>query len=181
MLGAEMVYLPTDVRTSHMLLASLDMEDREDTPSMVSKLIVGDVLTVAAAFQVRDIFHQPRTDRQRWSYDDAIADVLDRSGNHFTYVHLFDLVDHSGRMLSEDECRDCFVSRESLVRALDCQGTAGEVPRPTLRWWRIALVRCETEGDCWFAYIRPQRAEQGDTQVRDRRVLHKHGKARGWR
>ena len=49
-IGAEMVYFPTDVRTSRMLLASLDMEDREDTPSMVSKLIVGDVLTVAAGF-----------------------------------------------------------------------------------------------------------------------------------
>ena len=38
-LGAEMVYFPTDVRTSRMLLASLDMDDREDTPSMVSKLL----------------------------------------------------------------------------------------------------------------------------------------------
>ncbi len=102
-LGAEMVYFPTDFRTSRTLLASLDMEDREDTPSMVSKLIVGDVLTVAAALQVRDIFHQPRTERQRRSYDDAIADVLDRSGDHVTYVHLFVLVNHSGRMLSEDE------------------------------------------------------------------------------
>ena len=61
-LGAEMVYFPTDVCTLRMLLASLDMEDWEETPSMVSKLIVGDVLTVAAAIQVGDIFHQPRTE-----------------------------------------------------------------------------------------------------------------------
>jgi len=148
---------------------------------MVSKLIVGDVLTVAAALQVRDIFHQPRTERQRRSYDNAIANVLDRSGDHVTYVHLFDLVNHSRRMLSEDEeCRDRFVNRTSLVRALDVR-PAGEVPRPKLRRWRIALVRCETEGDCWFAYIRPRRAERGDTQVCDRRVLHKRGKARGRR
>ena len=85
-LGAEMVYFPTDVRMLCMLLASLDMEDREDTPSMVLKLIVGNVLTVAAALQVKDIFHQPRTEQQRRSYDDAIADVLNRSGNHVTYV-----------------------------------------------------------------------------------------------
>ena len=63
-LGAEMVYFPTDVRTTRILLASLDMEDREDTPSMVLKLIVGNILMVAAALQVRDIFHQPRTERQ---------------------------------------------------------------------------------------------------------------------
>ena len=114
-----MVYFPTDILSSRMLLVSLGMEDREDTPLMVLKLIVGEVLTVAAALQVRDIFHQPRTDRQRRSYDDAIADVLDRSGNHVTYVHLFDLVDHSGRMIFGDECRDRFVNRASLVRALD--------------------------------------------------------------
>ena len=102
-----------------MLLASLDMEDREDAPSMVSKLIVGNVLTVAAALQVKDIFHQPCTEQQRRSYDDAIANVLDRSGNHVMYVHLFDLVNHSRRMLSEDKCRDRFVNRTSLVRALD--------------------------------------------------------------
>ena len=63
-LGVEMVYFPTDVGTWRMLLASLDMEDREDTPSMVLKLIVGNILMVAAALQVRDIFHQPRTERQ---------------------------------------------------------------------------------------------------------------------
>ena len=71
--SAELTYFPTDVRTTCMLLASLDMEDQEDTPSMVSKLIVGNVLTVAAALQVRDIFHQSRTEQQRRSYDDAIA------------------------------------------------------------------------------------------------------------
>ena len=57
-----MVYFPTDVRSSRMLLVSLGMEDREDTPLMVLKLIVGEVLTVAAALQVRDIFHQPCMD-----------------------------------------------------------------------------------------------------------------------
>ena len=59
-----MVYFPTDVCASRMLLASLDMEDREDTPSMVLKLIVGNILMGAAALQVRDIFHQPCTEQQ---------------------------------------------------------------------------------------------------------------------
>ena len=118
-LGAEMVYFPTDIRTTCMLLASLDMEDQEDTPSMVSKLIVGNVLTVAAALQVRDIFHQSRTEQQRRSYDNSIAGILDRSGNHVTYIHLFVLVDHFERKLSEDKCRDRFVNRALLVRALD--------------------------------------------------------------
>jgi HrpA-like RNA helicase len=119
-LGREMVYFPTDnPYVSRMILASLDMESREDTPSMVAKLVVSDVLTVAAALQVRNLLYQPRTERQWRMYDDAMADILDRSGDHVTMVHLFDLVDHSNKMLSEDECRDRFVNRVALQRALD--------------------------------------------------------------
>eukprot|EP00804_Cyclotella_cryptica_P012840 CCRYP_010600-RA/>CCRYP_010600-RA protein AED:0.28 eAED:0.28 QI:32/1/1/1/1/1/2/1810/800 len=118
-LGKEMVYFPTDPRVSRMLLASLDMESRDDTPSMVAKLIVGDVLTVAAALQVRNLFYQPRTERQSRSYDDAMADILDRSGDHVTTVHLFDLVDHSNKVLTEEECKERFVNRVALQRVLD--------------------------------------------------------------
>ncbi|KAL7516453.1 hypothetical protein ACHAWX_001468, partial [Stephanocyclus meneghinianus] len=118
-LGKEMIYFPTDPRVSRMLLASLDMESRHDTPSMVAKLIVGDILTVAAALQVRNLFYQPRTERQWRSYDDAMADILDRSGDHVTTVHLFDLVDHSNKVLTEEECKERFVNKVALQRALD--------------------------------------------------------------
>lgn len=118
-LGKEMIYFPTDPRVSRMLLASLDMESRDETPSTVAKLIVGDMLTVAAALQVRNLFFQPRTERQWRNYDDVMADILDRSGDHLTMVHLFDLCDHSKTILSEDECRERFVNRVALKRALD--------------------------------------------------------------
>mmetsp|Transcript_21694 Transcript_21694/g.33092 ORF Transcript_21694/g.33092 Transcript_21694/m.33092 type:complete len:719 (+) Transcript_21694:205-2361(+) len=118
-LGKEMIYFPTDPRVSRMLLASLDMESREGTSPTVSKLIVGDILTVAAALQVKNLFFQPRSERQWRAYDDAISDILDRSGDHLTMVHLFDLCDHSKKILSEDECRERFVNRVALKRALD--------------------------------------------------------------
>lgn len=119
-LGKEMIYFPTDARVSRMLLASLDMESRkEDTSSSVSKLIVGDILTVAAALQVRNLFIQPRSERQWRIYDDAMADILDRSGDHLTMVHLVDLCDHAKNILSEDECRERFVNRVALKRVLD--------------------------------------------------------------
>lgn len=102
-----------------MLLASLDMESREDTPSMVAKLIVADVLTIAASMQVKNLFYQPRTERQKRAYDDAMADLVDRSGDHVTTVHLFDLVDHSNKVLSEEECKERFVNSVALQRALD--------------------------------------------------------------
>ncbi|KAL3770985.1 hypothetical protein ACHAW5_000387 [Stephanodiscus triporus] len=97
-LGNEMVYFPTDPRTSRMLLASLDMERRED--------------------RLDDLFHQPaRNDsggRTTAPWPTSSTEALITSS-----VHLFDLVDHSGKMLSEDECRDRFVNRAALVRALD--------------------------------------------------------------
>ena len=118
-LGREIVYFPTDPRVSRMLLAALNMENRDDTPSMVSKLIVGDILTVAAALQIRNLFIQPRTETQWRKFDDVMADILDRSGDHVTMLHLFDLIDHSNKMLSEDECRERFVNRVALQRGLD--------------------------------------------------------------
>lgn len=144
-LGEEMVYFPTDPRVSRMLLASLDMESREDTPSMIEKLIVGDVLTVAATLQVRNLFLQPRTERQWSAYDDAMADLLDRSGDHVTMVHLFDLVDHSNKLLSEDECRERFVNRVAMQRALD-------VRKQLARF----LSRRFGGGSQWFGPIRQE-------------------------
>jgi len=118
-LGEELAHFPTEPRDSRVLLAGLDMEARESTPSAAAKTIVGDVLTVAATLQVRSLFHRPRTERQWRMYDDAMADVLDRSGDHMTAVHLVDLVDHANKMLSEEECRERFVHRGALRRVLD--------------------------------------------------------------
>ena len=118
-LGKEMVYFPTDPQVSRMLLAGLDMESRDDMSSTVSKLIVGDVLTVASAIQARNIFIQPRSEQQWRHYDDAVSDILDRTGDHMTTVHLFDLCDHTNNIFSDDECRVRFVNRVALKRALD--------------------------------------------------------------
>jgi len=118
-LGKEMVYFSTEPRVSRMLLAALDMESREETPSMVKRLIVGDCLTVAASIQVRNLFFRPRTEHQWRKYDEAVSDILDRSGDHVTMLHLFDLVDHTNKMLSGEECRERFVNRVAMQRVLD--------------------------------------------------------------
>ncbi len=144
-LGKEMIYFPTDPRVSRMLLASLDMESRKDTSSAVSKLIVGDMLTVAATLQVRTLFFQPRSERQWRSYDDAMADILNRSGDHLTMVHLFDLCDHTKSILSEEECRERFVNRVALKRALDVRNQLARF-----------LSRRFGGGSNWFGSVRQE-------------------------
>ena len=108
---------------------------------------------MAAALQVRDIFHQPHTEQQRRSYYDAIADVLDRSGDHVTYIHLFDLMDHSGRKFSKDKCRNRFVNRTSLVCALDVRDQLARFLGRRfggggLRWF--SAKRREIVGSCTY-------------------------------
>ena len=121
------------------------MESREDTPSMVTKLIVGDILTIAAALQVRNLFVQPRSERQSRAYDDAMADLLDRSGDHVTTVHLFDLIDHSNKVLSDEECRERFVNRVALQRALDIRKQLSRF-----------LNRRFGGGSSWFGSVRQE-------------------------
>ena len=160
-LGKEMIYFPTDPRVSRMLLSSLDMESRDETSSSVSKLIVGDVLTVAAALSVRNLFFQPRSERQWRSYDDAMADILDRSGDHLTMVHLFDLCDHSKNILTEDECRERFVNRVALKRALDVRNQLARF-----------LSRRFGGGSSWFSSMRQEMVGSNalDTQERSEAV-----------
>lgn len=121
------------------------MESREDTPSMVTKLIVGDILTIAAALQVRNLFVQPRSERQSRAYDDAMADLLDRSGDHVTTVHLFDLIDHSNKVLSDEECRERFVNRVALQRTLDIRKQLSRF-----------LNRRFGGGSSWFGSVRQE-------------------------
>ena len=98
---------------------------------------------------------------QKRSYDDAMADILDRSGDHLTMVHLFDLCDHSKNILTEDECRERFINRVALKRALDVRNQLARF-----------LSRRFGGGSSWFSSMRQEMVGSNalDTQERSEAV-----------
>ena len=103
--GNQMAEFPTEPRVSTMLLESLGAGCAEEA------------LAVAASLQVRALFHQPRTERQQIEYDAAMPEIADRSGDHVTHVNLMELFQRAP--LSAEECRDRFINRVALKRALE--------------------------------------------------------------
>ena len=81
-LGSKMVDFPTgDPRTSKMLLTSIDMNCSEE------------VLLVASIMQVRDIFVRPRSLQQKADFDALMGEIVDRTGDHGTFINL--MIDRS--------------------------------------------------------------------------------------
>jgi ATP-dependent RNA helicase DDX35 len=103
--GNQMAEFPTEPRVSTMLLESLGAGCAEEA------------LAVAASLQVRALFHQPRTERQQIEYDAAMPEIADRSGDHVTHVNLLELFQRAP--LSAEECRERFINRVALKRALE--------------------------------------------------------------
>uniref|UniRef100_A0A7S1VUX0 Helicase C-terminal domain-containing protein n=1 Tax=Grammatophora oceanica TaxID=210454 RepID=A0A7S1VUX0_9STRA len=104
-MGLRMASFPTEPRIARMLLASLDYG------------CSWEVLGVASAMQVRSLLVQPRTQRQRLDYDTAITDIVDRSGDHVTYVNLISEMDD--QQLDKEECKERFINYVALKRALE--------------------------------------------------------------
>ncbi|KAI2507007.1 hypothetical protein MHU86_7392 [Fragilaria crotonensis] len=102
-LGTKMSSFPTEPRVSRMLLEALDTN------------CSWEVLGVASALQVRALFVQPRSQRQRLDYDAAMIETADRSGDHVTYANV--LAELDDRNMSQEECREKFVNYVALKRA----------------------------------------------------------------
>ena len=109
-LGLDMSAFPVEPRVSRMLLESLDLK------------CSWEVLAVAAALQVRDLFMKPKARQQQQliDYDHAMSEIVDVSGDHVTYANLFSTIDDrgGGRRVNADECREMFVNYVALKRAL---------------------------------------------------------------
>ena len=103
--GDAMAEFPTEPRASRALLESIE---RRCAP---------EVLCAAAALQVRSLFLRPRTEKQRADFDLAVADFLDPGGDIGTCVNLMEANDRAP--LGEEECRERFVNRVALRRAVE--------------------------------------------------------------
>ena len=102
-LGTKMSSFPTEPRVSRMLLEALDTG------------CSWEVLGVASALQVRALFVQPRSQRQRVDYDSAMMETADRSGDHVTYANV--LAELDDRNMNQEECREKFINFVALKRA----------------------------------------------------------------
>ena len=118
-LGMDMASFPTEPRVARMLLESLDMG------------CSWEVLSVASAMQVRQLFLKPRgggggLHQQRMlDYEAAMSEVADPSGDHVTYANI--MAEHDDRSgteggrihVDEDECKVKFIHPVALRRALE--------------------------------------------------------------
>jgi HrpA-like RNA helicase len=113
--GMDMSVFPTEPRVSRMLLESL------------AEGCSWEVLGVASALQVRDLYHPPRgsarqriqqeQSQQQIDYDSAMAEVADLSGDHVTYVNILAAMDDF--QYTERDCRERFLNYVALKRALE--------------------------------------------------------------
>jgi len=104
-MGNKMAEFPTEPRVSRMLLESLSQGCTEE------------VLCVASALQVRSLFHQPRNQNQEADYDNVMSDLIDRSGDHLTFINLMQMEDATP--LSQSDCKERFVNYLALKRSIE--------------------------------------------------------------
>ena len=118
-LGMDMAAFPTEPRVARMLLESLEMG------------CSWEVLSVASAMQVRQLFLKPRgggggLQQQRMlDYEAAMSEVADPSGDHVTYANI--IAEHDDRSgtgggrihVDEEECKERFIHSVALRRALE--------------------------------------------------------------
>ena len=106
-LGRDLSTFPTEPRVSRMLLESL------------SEGCSWEVLGVAGALQVRDLFHKPHDRRQQQllDYNQAVAEYADPSGDHVTFVNLLSAMEDEH--WNESDCREKFTNYMALRRALE--------------------------------------------------------------
>jgi HrpA-like RNA helicase len=121
--GIDMSAFPTEPRVSRMLLESLEMG------------CSWEVLAVASALQVRSLFLQPRTQRQKLDYDAAMSNLADRSGDHVTYSNL--IAEMDDREMDQEECKEKFVNRLALVKAIEVRN---QLSRFLRRYGRVKAM-----------------------------------------
>lgn len=115
--GWDMSAFPTDVRVAKMLLESL------------SAGCSYEVLGVASALQVRDLWQRPRQRREQAmiDYTSAMNEVADPSGDHVTYVNILSAMDDY--QWSQQDCRDRFVNYMAVKRAMEIRKQLSRVLR----------------------------------------------------
>ena len=106
-IGRDLATFPTEPRVARMLLESLRQG------------CAWEVLGVAGALQVRDLWHRPpdRRPQQILDYQEALAEFADPSGDHVTFCNLLSAMDD--QHWNEADCRQRFLNYMALRKALE--------------------------------------------------------------
>lgn len=126
--GNDMSAFPTEPRVSRMLLESLEMG------------CSWEVLAVASVLQVRSLFFQPRTQRQKLDYDAAMSELADRSGDHVTYASL--VAEMDDREMDHEECKEKFINRTALLKVIEVRN---QLARSLRKYGRVQAMGVEGE------------------------------------
>ena len=103
--GLDLSSFPTEPRISRMLLESLSLG------------CSWDVLSVASALQVRDIFlRKPRGAQRALDYEASMTEVSDPSGDHVTLANVLSEFEDHG--MNESDCRERYWNYGAIRRAL---------------------------------------------------------------
>lgn len=129
--GLDMSAFPTEPRVSCMLLTSLEMG------------CSWEILAVASVLQVRSIFLQPRTQRQKLDYTTAMAELADSSGDHVTYANL--IAEMDDREMDGEECKEKFVNRVALLKAIEIRNQLSQFLKKYGRIQAMGLVGDDEE------------------------------------
>jgi len=119
---------PTEPRVARMLLES------------ISEGCAWEVLAVASALQVRDLFRKPhgRRQQQLLDYEANMSELADSSGDHVTYANLLSEMDD--RQMDEDECKEKFINYIALRRAMEVRDQLAKFLKRFGRVQAIGLV-----------------------------------------
>ena len=104
-IGNQMAEFPTSPNVAKMLLEALACRCAEE------------ILCVASSLQVRSLFYQPRTAKQQLDYDSVMSELMDKSGDHITYLNL--MQSHDQTPLTAEECNERFINYLALKRSCE--------------------------------------------------------------
>lgn len=134
-LGINMSILPTEPRISRMILQSIHNE------------CTWEILAIASVLQIgRDLFIQPKRNNNNnnnktqrdYDYIDMISNIMDRSGDHVTYVNLFQEIDEY--RYNEKECYEKFINYYSIKRGIEIRNQLGQLLKKQFGYKKISSI-----------------------------------------
>ena len=104
--GDLLAEFPVEVKLGRSLLAAFEFG------------CVEEVISVAAASQVQNVFHYARNPAQKQNRDAAVSEYVHNSGDHLTFANIFD----DQQWKDGNLCRERYLNFRALQKANEVRG-----------------------------------------------------------